>query len=216
MVVSDTGMGMPEEVRQRVFEPFFTTKPPGAGTGLGLSTVYGIVRQSEGFIFVDSAPGAGTEVRVYLPLLESAEHPAAAAPPPLPAGRETILLIEDEVAVRSLTRRVLARQGYTVIDARDGAEALALARREDAAFDLVITDVVMPGMSGPAVAVELRALIGGVPVLYMSGYTDDEMLRRGIHTSDTHFLQKPFTPSSILTQVRAVLDAPRPRPGART
>ncbi|HEY0022237.1 MAG TPA: PAS domain-containing protein [Longimicrobium sp.] len=216
IAVSDTGMGMPEEVRQRVFEPFFTTKPPGAGTGLGLSTVYGIVRQSEGFIFVDSAPGAGTEVRVYLPLLESAEHPAAAAPPPLPGGNETILLIEDEGAVRSLTRRVLTRQGYTVVDARDGAEALALARREDADFDLVITDVVMPGMSGPAVAEELRALIGGVPVLYMSGYTDDEMLRRGIHTSDTHFLQKPFTPGSILTQVRAVLDDPRARPPART
>ncbi|HEY0037099.1 MAG TPA: PAS domain-containing protein [Longimicrobium sp.] len=216
MVVSDTGMGMPEEVRQRVFEPFFTTKPPGAGTGLGLSTVYGIVRQSEGFIFVDSAPGAGTEVRMYLPLLESAEQPAAAAPPPLPTGRETILLIEDEVAVRSLTRRVLTRQGYTVIDARDGAEALELARREGAAFDLVITDVVMPGMSGPAVAQELSALIGGVPVLYMSGYTDDEMLRRGIHTSDTHFLQKPFTPSSILTQVRAVLDDPRAGPVPRT
>jgi PAS domain S-box-containing protein len=215
MVVSDSGAGMTEEVRQRVFEPFFTTKEPGTGTGLGLSTVYGIVKQSVGFIFVDSAPCAGTEIRVYLPLLETAASPAKASPQPLPSGTETVLLIEDEEAVRSLTRRVLTRNGYTVVGARDGAEALALARREGAAFDLAISDVVMPGMSGPPVAEELRAPVGGVPVLYMSGYTDDEILRRGIHTSDTHFLQKPFTTSSLLTQVRSVLDQERGRPARR-
>jgi PAS domain S-box-containing protein len=209
LAVRDSGTGMPEEVRRRVFEPFFTTKEPGKGTGLGLSTVYGIARQSDGHVFVDSAPGKGTEFRVYLPA-RAAPAPAAGAPEALPpTGTETVLLIEDEEAVRSLTRRVLTRHGYTVLEARDGSEALELARVQAGRIDLVISDVVMPGRSGPAAAAEISRIAGGAPVLYMSGYTDDDILRRGIRTADTHFLQKPFSPHAILAQVRALLDARR-------
>ncbi|HZG44304.1 MAG TPA: PAS domain-containing protein [Longimicrobium sp.] len=209
MVVSDSGVGMPEEVRRRVFEPFFTTKDPGKGTGLGLSTVYGIVKQSGGYIFVDSASGTGTTFRVYLPSRTTPGPARPAAPPALPTGTETVLLIEDEEAVRSLTRRVLTRHGYTVLEARDGHQALALARVHGARIHLVISDVVMPEMSGPTAAGQITSLIGEVPVLYMSGYTDDDILRRGIQTADAHFLQKPFSPHTVLAQVRSLLDARR-------
>jgi CheY-like chemotaxis protein len=210
LAVRDSGTGMPDEVRRRVFEPFFTTKEPGKGTGLGLSTVYGIVKQSDGHVFVDSAPGSGTEFRVYLPA-QAAPEPTADEARPLPAtGTETVLLIEDEEAVRSLTRRVLTRHGYTVLEACDGSEALEMARLQAHRIDLVISDVVMPGRSGPSAAGEISEIAGGAPVLYMSGYTDDDILRRGVRTADTHFLQKPFSPHAILAQVRALLDA-RPR-----
>ncbi|HEY0025965.1 MAG TPA: PAS domain S-box protein [Longimicrobium sp.] len=209
LAVRDSGTGMPEEVRRRVFEPFFTTKEPGKGTGLGLSTVYGIARQSDGHVFVDSAPGKGTEFRVYLPARATPEPAGAEPRSPSPTGTETVLLIEDEEAVRSLTRRVLTRHGYTVLEARDGSEALEMARLQADRIDLVISDVVMPGRSGPAAAGEISHIAGGAPVLYMSGYTDDDILRRGIRTADTHFLQKPFSPHAILAQVRSLLDARR-------
>jgi CheY-like chemotaxis protein len=146
---------------------------------------------------------------VYLPA-RAAPAPAAGEPEALPpTGTETVLLIEDEEAVRSLTRRVLTRHGYTVLEARDGSEALELARLQAGRIDLVISDVVMPGRSGPAAAAEISQIAGGAPVLYMSGYTDDDILRRGVRTAGTHFLQKPFSPHAILAQVRSLLDARR-------
>jgi PAS domain S-box-containing protein len=205
--VQDNGSGMPPEVRERIFEPFFTTKEQGKGTGLGLSTVYGIVQQSGGQIVVASEVGQGTEFRLYLPARAAAATDASGAQrPPAEGGSETVLLIEDEDAVRALTRRVLTRKGYTVIHARDGVEALALARQPGERVDLVISDVVMPRMSGSAVMEQLSTVLPGVPVLLMSGYTDDEILRRGIETAHTNFLQKPFTPDELLEAVRSVLD----------
>jgi len=206
--VRDTGAGMTPEVKAKIFEPFFTTKEPGKGTGLGLATVYGIVRQSDGYITVDSEPGSGTTFSVYLPLVEEPadeERPRAAAA--VPRGVETVLVVEDEDEVRELLCDSLAQLGYTVLAARDGAQAMALSRRHPTPIHLLLTDVVLPGPSGREVATELTRLRPELSVLYASGYTDDEVVRHGVLEHGLAFLQKPFSQADLARKVREVLDA---------
>jgi CheY-like chemotaxis protein len=209
LAVSDTGAGMDEETRSRIFEPFFTTKEMGKGTGLGLSTVYGIVKQSEGYIWVYSEAGQGTTFKVYLPRVdESAEESQKmAALGTGDRGTETILLVEDEDGVRALVKQVLSRQGYTVIETSQASEALEQYERHGP-IPLLLTDVVLPQMSGRELAERLKALQPKMKVLYMSGYTDDAILRHGVIGQETAFLQKPFTTSSLARKVREVLDQP--------
>ncbi|HEX8851011.1 MAG TPA: ATP-binding protein [Gemmatimonadaceae bacterium] len=210
LVVRDTGTGMSEATRARIFEPFFTTKEPGKGTGLGLSTVYGIVAQSGGRIEVESALGAGTTFAVMLPAGESAapaERNEATASPP-PRGTETVLLVEDEATVRDLAERALRTQGYAVLVAENGAAALDIARGVPGVIDLLVTDVVMPGMSGPMLVTRLAALHPAIRVLYVSGYADDTIASYRLDPTSA-FLAKPFTPVSLAWKVREVLDAPR-------
>ncbi|HEX6534023.1 MAG TPA: ATP-binding protein [Gemmatimonadaceae bacterium] len=211
LTVTDTGAGMSPEVQARIFEPFFTTKPTGKGTGLGLSTVYGIVEQSGGRIDVASAPGRGTAFTIYLPRVPAAGAPLASSPAcaARPRGTETVLLVEDEDAVRRLARRILEEQGYAVLEARDGHDALAVVASHDGPLDLVLTDVVMPRMNGRALVEQLLAARPALRVLYMSGYTDDEIIRRGLHRAGTSFLQKPFTADGLAEAVRAALEGER-------
>ena len=204
--VRDTGEGMDEFTQARIFEPFFTTKEQGRGTGLGLSTVYGIVQNAGGHIRVYSKPGEGATFRVYLPLVSAAvETQQAGAAAKLPGGSETILLVEDEDAVRALTARVLRRLGYTVVEARHGRDAIARAASHPERIDLLVTDVVLPEMSGGRVADALRARQPGLPVVFMSGYTDDEIVRADLDKPGTSFLQKPFTAAELASRVREVL-----------
>jgi PAS domain S-box-containing protein len=217
LAVGDTGVGMEPGVRAHAFEPFFTTKPVGQGTGLGLATVHGIVSQSGGFITLDSEPGRGTRIAIWFP-----EEPGAlpaptppegtAAVPAEPAGRATILLVEDEGAVREVTRRILEHHGYRVLAARHADEALTVARYAGR-IDLLLTDVVMPGMGGRELAERLHAGQPGLPVLFMSGYTDDEVLRRGHELPGPGLLAKPFTIDTLVARVReAIGDGPSTRP----
>jgi two-component system, cell cycle sensor histidine kinase and response regulator CckA len=208
LVVADTGTGMDAATRAQAFEPFFTTKPKGKGTGLGLATVYGIVQQSGGGLAVDSAPGRGTTMRVYLPATTAASSAAPAEPPPIrdSAGTETILLVEDNDAVRDLTARALRRRGYRVHEARDAQEALDWAANAPGPAHLLLTDVMMPGSSGPNLASRLLQRNPRLRVLYMSGYSDDPAAVHG----DLPLLQKPFTPAALAERVRATLDAPTP------
>jgi two-component system cell cycle sensor histidine kinase/response regulator CckA len=206
LAVSDTGVGMDAETQARIFEPFFTTKEVGKGTGLGLATVYGIVKQSGGFIWVYSEPGHGTTFKVYLPRVDEPVSPAAAAAPPAAGGAETVLVVEDVAAVRTVAREMLERRGYTVLEAPDGESALRLAGKHRGEIHLLLTDVVMPGGSGRALADRLLALRPGMKVLYMSGYTDDAVVRHGILEAGIAYLQKPFAPDSLTRKVRAVLD----------
>jgi two-component system cell cycle sensor histidine kinase/response regulator CckA len=208
--VTDTGSGMTPAVKARVFEPFFTTKEPGKGTGLGLATVYGIVQQSGGHVAVYSEVGVGTSVKVYLPRVESAAGGSKVLPGLLvpPRGTETVLLVEDEAGVRALTRHVLAGCGYAVLEAADGAEAVRLAAGHGGPIHLLVTDVVMPGTGGRAVAEQVAASHPRVRVLYMSGYTDDAVVRHGVLQEGVNFLQKPFSPAALAFKVREVLDAP--------
>jgi PAS domain S-box-containing protein len=211
--IQDTGCGMTAEVLSHLFEPFFTTKEPGRGTGLGLSTVYGIVKQHRGYIDVTSEPGRGTAFAVYLPRVETraaTERPAPRDQPSL-GGRETVLFVEDEVAVRDLMHRVLAKGGYTVLAAGDGLEALGLVEAHAAPIDLVVTDVIMPRMSGPELASRLRARDPGLRLLYVSGYTADQLRSQADLGADAPLLPKPFTSDGLLRKVREVLDQPRPR-----
>jgi PAS domain S-box-containing protein len=208
LVVRDTGTGMTPEVKAHLFEPFFTTKPATQNTGLGLTTVYGIVVQSGGYILVDSELGLGAAFHLLFPRVpaeEGGERFPPTAVPPL-AGSETVLVVEDEEAVRALACRVLGQQGYTVLEARHGVEALALLEAGLPAIDLVLTDVIMPEMGGPELARQLDAVLPGVPVMYMSGYTESDKLQPGLRDSQIPFLQKPFSADSLAVRVREVLD----------
>ncbi|MBI4542932.1 MAG: PAS domain S-box protein [Gemmatimonadetes bacterium] len=208
LVVSDTGSGMDVETRSHLFEPFFTTKRKGEGTGLGLATVYGIVKQSGGYVYVDSEPGRGTTVTIFLPAVAAATMPPAPRLPPAAShrGAETILVVEDEEAVRKLTRRLLEARGYTVLAAASGGEALSLVERYAGGIALLVSDVVMPGMSGPEVVQRVCALRPETKALLVSGYTDDAMIRHGVRDSGIAFLQKPFTPDALARKVRELLD----------
>jgi PAS domain S-box-containing protein len=207
LAVTDTGCGMTEEVKAHLFEPFFTTKGPGEGTGLGLPTVYGIVKQSGGHIEVESQPEDGTTVRVYLPRADGTPaEERSNGEGTVPRGSETVLLAEDEDGVRALVRQVLCAQGYAVLEARDGTEALWLAEQHRGRVDLLLTDVVMPGLDGRALAERLGGRYPGLKVLYLSGYTDDAVVRRGVRQERVHFLQKPFSPADLARKVREVLD----------
>ncbi len=211
IAVSDTGTGMDEATQGRAFEPFFTTKPAGQGTGLGLSTVYGIVKQSGGNVWIYSEPGRGTTFKVYLPRaigVSDAARPAAADPSDF-RGTETILLAEDEDSVRSLTARVLRGLGYQVLEARLGREAEEIARGRTAPVELLLTDVVMPEYSGSELAARLSRQSPGLKVLYMSGYTDEAVIHHGLLESNIAYLQKPFTPVVLGRKVREVLDSAR-------
>lgn len=207
--VRDTGVGMDAAIQARLFEPFFTTKAPGKGTGLGLATVYGIVKQSGGYILVESAPGFGTTFRVYLPLAaaEGEANERRLAEGAAVRGVETVLLIEDEPAVREIAKRVLKRQGYAVLEAASGPEALAISTTFAATIHLVISDAVMPGMGGAEAVRRLQEQRPGLKALIMSGYTDDEMVRRGIISSAIPFVQKPFALADFARAVRDALDA---------
>jgi len=207
VAVSDSGHGMDAETQACVFDPFFTTKEPGRGTGLGLATVYGIVRQSGGHVWVYSEVGRGTSFKVYLPRVDGV--PAAQGPGRgggLRGGTETILLVEDEESVRRLGHRVLTRAGYTVLAAAAGAEALRVAEAHTGPIHLLVTDVVMPGMSGREVAERVASLRPHAGVLFTSGYTDDAIVHHGVLDDGMAFLQKPFDPSTLLHAVRRVLD----------
>jgi two-component system cell cycle sensor histidine kinase/response regulator CckA len=207
LTVADTGLGMTPEVRERVFEPFFTTKPLGKGTGLGLSTVYGIVEQSGGVIRVDTAPGHGCAFSICLPMVSdcSTSSTMSDAADAAPRGAETVLVVEDETGVRLLARKVLERQGYVVIDAANGHDALALAAAHQGSIDLLITDMVMPDLNGLDLSRRLIAAHPTLRVIYMSGYTDDEIIRRGLEASN-RFVEKPFTVETLARAVRAALD----------
>ncbi|HSL48098.1 MAG TPA: PAS domain S-box protein [Candidatus Deferrimicrobiaceae bacterium] len=214
LAVSDTGEGMDEQTRSRVFEPFFTTKGPGKGTGLGLATVYGIVKQSGGDIRLYSELGAGTTFKIYLPrVTEPAGPPDPGASPAatMPRGDETVLLVEDEPEVRDLAREILEGSGYTVLQACDAQDAVFMAERHGGPIHLLLTDVIMPRQSGRALVERLRPLRPEMHVLYMSGYTNEAIVRHGVLDPDTRFIQKPFTPAALGYKVRAALDgATRP------
>jgi two-component system, cell cycle sensor histidine kinase and response regulator CckA len=210
LAVSDEGAGMDETVTQHLFEPFFTTKEPGQGTGLGLATCYGIVKQHGGAIWCYSEPGQGTTFKIYLPSVGEAQAayiPARARGGALPSGQETILLVEDEPAVSALAARVLREQGYTVLEAANGEDALQLtSAHHDRTIDLLLTDVVLPYMSGSALASQLLERQPSLKLLYMSGYTDQAIVRHGRLQPSVAFIQKPFSPAALARKVRAVLD----------
>jgi PAS domain S-box-containing protein len=209
LAVSDTGSGMTPQVRQRIFEPFFTTKELGKGTGLGLSTVYGIVKQSEGYIWVYSEVGMGTSFKVYLPRVDAPAEVGHTRPLSKAAyrGSETVLLVEDEDGVRALVRQVLHKHGYTVLEARHGGEALLHCERHRGKIELLLTDVVLEQMSGTELSARLAPIRPDMKVLYISGYTDDAIVHHGVLTQGTHFLQKPFTTESLAKKIRHVLDS---------
>jgi PAS domain S-box-containing protein len=209
LAVSDTGCGMDPITKARIFEPFFTTKAPGKGTGLGLATVFGIVKQSGGHVTVYSEPAKGTAFRIYLPKVESVvELPSEEKfPKPSRDGVETILVVEDAPMVRNLACRILRSHGYTVLEADGGVEALRICEQHAGTIHLVLTDVVMPEMSGRELSELFRARKLNLKVLFMSGYTDDAVMRHGILEAEASFIQKPFTPSSLAQKVREVLDS---------
>jgi nitrogen-specific signal transduction histidine kinase/CheY-like chemotaxis protein len=210
LAVSDTGTGMDALTREHIFEPFFTTKEVGKGTGLGLSTVYGIVKQSGGNIWVYSEIGSGTAFKIYLPRVpdNAEEYKRLPTLRDLPTGTETILIVEDEEMVRKLARSVLETSGYKVIEAACGADARVIGERNDEEIHLLLTDVVMPELSGREVANLLLTRHPEMRILYMSGYADDAIIRHGVLDEGTNFIQKPFSPHALALKVREVLDAP--------
>ncbi len=211
LAVSDTGTGMTEEVKSHLFEPFFTTKEQGKGTGLGLSTVYGIIRQSGGHIAVESEVGCGTVFKIYLPRIDEVEEPGEKSDitPEFPHGTETVMLVEDEDQVRNLARIVLEECGYNLLVAGSGPDALGIAQQHKGRIQLLLTDIVMPQMSGNVLAPMLMALNPGIKVLYMSGYTDSPDVQKELVSTRTSFLQKPFTRLALARKVREVLDSPQ-------
>jgi two-component system, cell cycle sensor histidine kinase and response regulator CckA len=215
LVVSDNGIGMDAETKAHIFEPFFTTKGVGKGTGLGLATVYGIVKQSSGFVWAYSEKGFGSAFKIYLPRVRAA--PAALAEPPSRrsvaepvGGSETVLLAEDEDAVRGLTRRLLERIGYRVLEARDGRSAIAVLSDHSEPIDVLLSDLVMPDVSGTDLANEVRAVRPDVKVLFMSGYTEDAVVRHGLGRDLGHFLQKPFSAEALARKLREVIEGRLP------
>jgi PAS domain S-box-containing protein len=212
IAIADTGCGMDEATRSRIFEPFFTTKEVGKGTGLGLSTVYGIIKQSSGYIWAYSEPGRGTTFKIYLPkvLRGEMEHASAVRGPAgsLPGGAETVLLAEDEGLVRELVIEILKQGGYSVLPACDGEEAVRIAGQHNGTIHLLITDVVMPQMNGRELARRMLASRPGIKVIYISGYTEDAIIHHGVLDPGMHFVQKPFRPSDLVRKIREVLDTP--------
>jgi nitrogen-specific signal transduction histidine kinase len=208
LAVTDTGIGMEAAVRERIFEPFYTTKEVGRGTGLGLSTVYSIIEQNRGGIWVYSEPGHGTTFKIYLPR-SLAARPAGAAEPVVVAmtGTETLLVVEDDDALREIATSVLRSAGYTVLAAASGAAALEIAAQHQGSLQLVLTDMVMPGMGGRELATRLTEIRPDIRIVYTSGYTDDAILRRHALEASDHFLSKPYTVVELTRRIRKVLDA---------
>jgi CheY-like chemotaxis protein len=209
IVISDSGAGMTDAVKARLFEPFFTTKEQGRGTGLGLATVYGIVKQSGGFIWVDTEVGRGSTFRVYLPRTDRALEATEAPVPRAQGGTETILVVEDQDQVRATAQAILARSGYVVLSAASADAALRLAEQHPMPIDLLLADVIMPGMNGPELARVLVARQPDMRVLFTSGYVDRALVRESVIEAGHRFIQKPFSPDSLLREVRVTLDAPR-------
>ena len=209
LAIRDTGHGMSEETQSHIFEPFFTTKDRGKGTGLGLATVYGTVNQSGGFISVSSKVGTGTEIKIFLPRVEDAIEVADVRDAPVQArkGEGTILVVEDDDAVRRMTREFLKISGYTVLEARSGADAIQFMERREQPIDLVLTDVLMPGMKGRELVERLAKLRSGIKVLYMSAYTEDAAINIGVLSPGTAFIEKPFSPDDLANKVREVINA---------
>ncbi|MEK6700379.1 MAG: ATP-binding protein [Nitrospirota bacterium] len=207
LAVSDTGTGMPKEVKARIFEPFFTTKEVGKGTGLGLSTAYGIVKQHNGYIMAYSEPGHGTSFKIYLPRAEGEpEHADKRTPETVPRGDETVLLVEDDEGLRTMATVMLEELGYRVLPCASGEEALAQLSRRNGTVDVLFTDIVMPGMSGTVLAERAAGLHRGLKVLFTSGYPDNAISQRGVLAPGTHFIQKPFTSAALGQRMREIID----------
>jgi CheY-like chemotaxis protein len=208
--IVDTGTGMPPEIMQRIFEPFFTTKGPGKGTGLGLATCFGIIKQTSGMLAVASEVGVGTTFSIYLPRAEAAEVQATAETKTetVGGGSETILVVEDEEILRELAVDVLEGFGYRVIAVEDGLEAVKTLQEQAAQIDLVITDLVMPRMSGRELVAWIAEKYGEMRVVFTSGYTDDEIIRHAIEDAKVEYIQKPYTPKALAQKIRQVLDTP--------
>jgi CheY-like chemotaxis protein len=213
LIVSDTGCGMDAQARSRIWEPFFTTKEVGKGTGLGLATVYGIVKQSGGDVEVQSEPGRGSTFTITLPLTtEAPPGPAPVGVPDLPQGTETVLLVEDDDAVRSLAAQLLRTAGYTLLEARHGIAALELLGRYSGPVHLLVTDLVMPQMSGRTLADIVRSTRPHLPILFITGYSEEVLVAPGAPQPERNVLSKPFSPKGLATKVREVLDRARAAP----
>jgi len=213
LVVKDTGHGMDAETKAHLFEPFFTTKESDRGTGLGLSTVYGIVKQNEGYIFVDSEPAAGTTFRVYFPRRPAdqiAPAPVTRAPRTTTCGSERILLVDDDLAVMRFAARVLSSRGYAVLEASSPNQAIDIAKQHEGTIDLLLTDIVMPGGTGRALAMTLRESSPGLKVLFMSGYTTEAIVDCAMLDPAVAFIGKPFTAQHLAEKVRETIDGARP------